>query len=92
MRSKRDQEAARAGPHDRLLTIFYIAAIVAPSWEGCPLGLHLEFVKDQRLHEAAVISKASIFESKSRATFNASEFVYGARRLAIRSYDKWTPS
>ena len=49
-------------------------------------------VKDHRLHEAALVSKASIFASKSRATFNASEFVYGARRLAIRSYDKWTPS
>lgn len=39
-------------------------------------------------HEAAFVSKASIFVSKSRATFSASEFEYGASRLAIRSYDK----
>jgi hypothetical protein len=48
--------------------------IVALFWEGCALELTgLKFVKDHRRHEAAV-SKASIFASRSRATFNTSEF------------------
>jgi len=39
--SKKDQEADRASPHDRPLTIFDIATTVALSWEGYALpGLH----------------------------------------------------
>src|SRR5258705_6414588 len=49
------------------------------------LGLVHQLAADSR-------SRFSIFRSRSRATASASGFPSGARRLAILSYDKCTPS
>src|SRR5262249_14812844 len=43
-------------------------------------------------HSAAAVNSASTFSSSCRGPAEACTFSYGARKLAIRSYDKVTPS
>src|SRR5262245_29164664 len=45
-----------------------------------------------RDHCAALSSSWSIFVSRSLATARAVSLPYGASKLAIESYDRWTPS
>ena len=39
----------------------------------------------------AAVNSAMNLSSSCRATVNASAFAYGASKLAIKSYDKYTP-
>ncbi len=48
--------------------------------------------ESQRAQAAATVSRRSTFSSSDRATARASAFPYGARKVATRSYERWTPS
>jgi choline dehydrogenase-like flavoprotein len=63
-----------------------------PSTLKSDLAWQFETQPEKHLQEhttpAAALSNASIFESRSWAIFRALGFSYGARKLAILSYDK----